>query len=214
MNGGFNCTMQIENMYAPCSRCGRAVCLCQHCEQSAPWWRWVYDTGRHKLRATNCNLLVAICMHRDTVMRLRPIVESFIRLHQFMFQHENALQGCVHNSFNCKFPSSSIVCIFRRVTHWACSGCSGSTCTTARANIQQLRTAIEEEWDNIPQATINSLINSMQRRCVVLDEANGGHTRYWLVFWSTTLLFFLRYLWPTDPYLYSQSCEIHRLGPN
>ena len=28
-------------------------------------------------------------------------------------------------------------------------------------NIQELRTAIEEEWDNIPQATINSLINSM-----------------------------------------------------
>ena len=31
------------------------------------------------------------------------------------------------------------------------------------ANIQQLRIAIEEEWDNIPQATINSLINSMRR---------------------------------------------------
>ena len=30
------------------------------------------------------------------------------------------------------------------------------------ANIQQLRTAIEE-WDNIPQATINSLINFMRR---------------------------------------------------
>ena len=27
------------------------------------------------------------------------------------------------------------------------------------AKIQQLCTAIEEEWDNIPQATINSLIN-------------------------------------------------------
>jgi hypothetical protein len=39
--------------------------------------------------------------------------------------------------------------------------------------IQQLRTAIEEEWDNIPQATINSLINSMRRRCVTLYEANG-----------------------------------------
>ncbi|KAM9437030.1 uncharacterized protein ACWYII_015134 isoform 2-T3 [Salvelinus alpinus] len=37
-------------------------------------------------------------------------------------------------------------------------------------NIQQLCTAIEEEWDNIPQATINRLINSMQRRCVVLHE--------------------------------------------
>ena len=42
------------------------------------------------------------------------------------------------------------------------------------AYIQQLRTAIEEEWDNIPQTTINSLINL----CVVLHEANGGHTRY------------------------------------
>ncbi|ROL52432.1 hypothetical protein DPX16_6116 [Anabarilius grahami] len=46
------------------------------------------------------------------------------------------------------------------------------------ANIQQLRTAIEEEWTNIQQATINNLINSMRRRCVALREANGGHTRY------------------------------------
>ena len=29
------------------------------------------------------------------------------------------------------------------------------------ANIQKLRTAIEEEWDNIPQAAINSLIRQM-----------------------------------------------------
>jgi hypothetical protein len=27
-------------------------------------------------------------------------------------------------------------------------------------NIKQLHTAIEEEWENIPQFTINSLINS------------------------------------------------------
>ncbi len=50
------------------------------------------------------------------------------------------------------------------------------------ANIQQLHTAIEEEWSNISQATINNLINSMRSRCVALREANGGHTRYWLVF--------------------------------
>jgi hypothetical protein len=36
---------------------------------------------------------------------------------------------------------------------------------------------------------------------------------YWLVFWSTPI-HFLRYLWPTDAYLYSQSCEILRLWPN
>jgi hypothetical protein len=40
-------------------------------------------------------------------------------------------------------------------------------CAPVLANNQQLRTAIE--WDNIPQAAINSLINSMQRRCVAPD---------------------------------------------
>jgi hypothetical protein len=39
-------------------------------------------------------------------------------------------------------------------------------------------TAIEEEWDNIPQATMNNPINSMRRRCVMLYEANGCDTRY------------------------------------
>jgi hypothetical protein len=43
-------------------------------------------------------------------------------------------------------------------------------------NIHLLHTATEEEWDNIPQATITSLINYMQRRCDALHEANGGHT--------------------------------------
>jgi hypothetical protein len=32
-------------------------------------------------------------------------------------------------------------------------------------NIQQLRTAIDEEWDNIPQVTIKSLINSEEMCC-------------------------------------------------
>ncbi len=42
------------------------------------------------------------------------------------------------------------------------------------ANIQQFHTAIEEEWADIPQATINSV----QKRCVALHETNGGHIRY------------------------------------
>ncbi len=47
-------------------------------------------------------------------------------------------------------------------------------CVPVPANIQQLRTAIEEEWADTPQATISS----MRKRCVALHEANGGHTRY------------------------------------
>ncbi len=42
------------------------------------------------------------------------------------------------------------------------------------ANIQHLCTANVDVWTNIPQATINNLINSMRRRCVALREANGG----------------------------------------
>jgi hypothetical protein len=44
--------------------------------------------------------------------------------------------------------------------------------------MQQLRTAIEEEWDNIPQATINSLINSMGRRCVELHDTRETLTGF------------------------------------
>jgi hypothetical protein len=55
-------------------------------------------------------------------------------------------------------------------------------CVAVPADIQQLHTAIAEEWDNILQATINSLISSIRRRCVALHEANGGHTRHGLVF--------------------------------
>ena len=43
---------------------------------------------------------------------------------------------------------------------------------------QQLHTAIEAECDNISQATINSLINSIRRRCIALLEVNGGHDKY------------------------------------
>jgi hypothetical protein len=46
------------------------------------------------------------------------------------------------------------------------------------ANIQQLGTTIEE-WDKITLATINSLINFIQRRCVALHEVNGSHQIDW-----------------------------------
>ena len=48
----------------------------------------------------------------------------------------------------------------------------------APGNVRELRTAIEAEWNNIPQATINNLMSSMRMSCVALYAANGGHTRY------------------------------------
>ncbi|KAL0169475.1 hypothetical protein M9458_034071, partial [Cirrhinus mrigala] len=110
---------------------------------------------------------------------LRPIVVPFIHDHHLMLQHDNArpydARICTQfleaeNIPVLALPPYSPIehvwdALDRRIRHRV----------PVPANIQQLRT---EEWTNIPQATINNLINSMRRRCVALREANGGHTRY------------------------------------
>ena len=45
-------------------------------------------------------------------------------------------------------------------------------------SVRQLRVVLQEEWGNIPQATINNPVMSMRRRCTTLCDANGGHTGY------------------------------------
>lgn len=44
---------------------GWAVCWCQRCGSSGPWWRWGYGMG-HEHR---CILLMQFWMHSDTVTR-------------------------------------------------------------------------------------------------------------------------------------------------
>ena len=46
------------------------------------------------------------------------------------------------------------------------------------ASVQELRQALLEEWDQIPQCKIRRLISSMWRRCQAVIEARGHHTRY------------------------------------
>ena len=46
------------------------------------------------------------------------------------------------------------------------------------ASVQELREALLEEWDQIPQYKIRRLISSMRRRCQSVFEARGHHTRY------------------------------------
>ena len=45
-------------------------------------------------------------------------------------------------------------------------------------NVNDLRAALLEEWNNIPQADINRLVLSMRRLCQAVSIARGGHTRY------------------------------------
>jgi hypothetical protein len=46
------------------------------------------------------------------------------------------------------------------------------------SSVLELEQALHQEWNNIPQMTINNLINYMTRRVQSALDANGGHTRY------------------------------------
>ena len=45
-------------------------------------------------------------------------------------------------------------------------------------NVNELREALLEDWNNIPQAQINNLIYSMRRRCQAVRNVCRGHTGY------------------------------------
>ena len=45
-------------------------------------------------------------------------------------------------------------------------------------NVNELREALLEEWNNIPRAQINNLIYSMRHHCQAVRNVCGGHTRY------------------------------------
>ncbi len=126
--------------------------------------------------------------YRDEI--LRPIVVPFIHNHHLMLQHDNA-QPHVARICTQFLEAENIPVLawpayspdMSPIEHvWDALDRRIRQRVPVPPNIQQLRTAIEEEWTNIPRPTINNLINSMRRRCVALREANCGHTRYCLAF--------------------------------
>ena len=128
-------------------------------------WVSISYGQRTQLHFINGNLIAQ--RHHDEI--LRPIVVPFICRHHLMFQHDNArphvARICtqlleVENFPVLPWPAySPDMSPFEQ----ACDALDRRVRQRVAipANIQQLHTAIEEGWDNIPQATINSLINSM-----------------------------------------------------
>ena len=45
-------------------------------------------------------------------------------------------------------------------------------------DLPELRVAVVEEWNELPQNNFNRLVRSMRRRCQVVIDARGGNTRY------------------------------------
>ncbi len=126
---------------------------------------------------TQVHFIDGILRDRDEI--LRPIVVPFIHDHHLMLKHDNAWSPCFKDLYTIPGIAENIP-----VNTWPAYSPDMSAIEHVwdaldwrirqripdPANIQQLRTAIEEEWTNIPQATINNLINSMRRRCVALCE--------------------------------------------
>ncbi|KAK7902220.1 hypothetical protein WMY93_018989 [Mugilogobius chulae] len=49
---------------------------------------------------------------------------------------------------------------------------------SAPQTLSDLRAALQEEWNVMPQQTISCLVNSMRRRCQAVIDAQGHMTRY------------------------------------
>ena len=134
-----------------------------------------------------CILLMAFWLHRDTVTRSwGPLLchsSTTITSCCSMIMHGPMLQGSVHNSW--KLKTSQF--LHGQHTHRRCHPFSifwtqhvSDTYTTVCSSSCQYPATSHSHWRGVDQqATINNLINSIWRRC----EANGGHTRYWLVVW-------------------------------
>jgi hypothetical protein len=59
-----------------------------------------------------------------------------------------------------------------------CTNAVFSVCDIAPQSLQQLMNALQDEWNNIPQQVIRTLITPMGRRCQAVIDSRGGHTRY------------------------------------
>ncbi len=157
-------------------------------DRVAHGWRWAGVCYGEQTQVNFIDGILNVQRYRDEI--LRPIAVPFIHEHHLMLQHDNArpLVARICTQFleaeNLPVLAWPAYSPDRSpIEHvWDALDRHIRQRVPVPANIQKLCTAIEEEWTNIPQATINNLINSMQRRCVTLREVNGGHTRFWLVF--------------------------------
>ena len=111
-----------------------------------------------------------------------------------------------------------MTCIITRdVNHWAYVGCSGSMCTTACSSSHQYPATSHSHWRGVGQHSSGH--NQQPDQHYVKEMCRAIWGKWWSHLILTGFLinfpsFYLRYLWPIDAYLYSQSCEINILQPN
>ena len=121
--------------------------------------------------------------YRDGI--LRPVAVPLVQQHQMTFQHDNARP---HVARVCQdfLANNNIVPLdlppyspdLSPIEHlWDELDRRIRRRRNTSNTLGQLRTALLEEWKNIPMRKINALVNSMQNRIRAVINARGGHTR-------------------------------------
>ena len=122
--------------------------------------------------------------YRDQV--LMPHVLPLVNAHNLTFQHDNARP---HVARVCRdFLNQNNVQVLdwppyspdlNPVEHlWDALDRRVRKLVNVPNNVAQLQLALIQEWNNIPQRTIDNLVGSMVRRVRAATAARGGHTRY------------------------------------
>lgn len=117
---------------------------------------------------------------------LRPVVVPFVRQHNVTFQQDNARAHVARLSM--AFLQQNNVDVLRwppyspdlsPIEHlWDVLDRRVRRRPQLPTTLQTLRLVLVQEWNAIPQAQIDRLIQSMTRRVRAGLNANGGHTRY------------------------------------
>ena len=121
--------------------------------------------------------------YRDQV--LMPHVLPFVNAHNLTFQHDNARP---HVARVCRdFLNQNNVQVLNwplcspdlsPIEHlWDALDRRVRNRVNVPNNVAQLQLALIQEWNNIPQRTIDNLVGSMVRRVRAATETRGGHTR-------------------------------------
>jgi len=147
-------------------------------------WAGITHCGRTELKIVEGRLTGL--RYRDEI--LQPIVQPFIARHgnRHTFQQDNARCHVAHVCMNFiqqqnidVLPWPALSPDLSPIEHlWDNLDRRLRRRNPQPESLAQVRAALLEEWNNIPQAEIQHLIASMRRRLTAVIDARGGHTRY------------------------------------
>ena len=147
-------------------------------------WGGISHVERTDLKVIDGNLNAA--RYRDEI--IAPIVLPFLRRHRFshVFQHDNARSHVARESMDFlndnhirTLPWPALSPDLKLIKHlWDELGRRVRNGLNPPETLDELRRALIQEWNNIPQTFIRKLIGSMRRRCQAVIHARGGHTHY------------------------------------